>query len=95
MRTIVAFAFAAGLLVSGPASAQKVDMGTITCDAFLKAGKDFHGQVLMWLTGYLADEDADPMIDFDKMATDGQALGRYCAENPTAGLMTAAERSMK
>lgn len=66
-------------------------MGTITCEAFLKAGSEFHGQVLMWLTGYYSEEDADAIIDFDKMAENGKKLGAYCAKNPAAGLMTAAK----
>ncbi len=70
-------------------------MGTIKCDEFLKAPSEFHGQALMWLTGYMADEDADPVIDFDKMAENGKKLGAYCAQNPASGLMTAAENAMQ
>jgi acid stress chaperone HdeB len=91
-RTIGALFIAAGLLTAPPAQAQTVDMSTITCDAFVKGGKDFIGQVLMWLAGYYADEDAAPVIDFTKMAADGEQLGKYCAENPTVGLITAAEK---
>jgi acid stress chaperone HdeB len=93
MRSVLVLGLA--LLAAGPAAAQKVDMATITCAEFLKGPTEFHGQVLMWLTGYLADEDADPVIDFDRMAENGKALGTHCAANPTVGLMTAAERVMK
>ncbi len=88
-------AVAALFVASTAATAQKVDMGTIKCDEFLKAPSEFHGQVLMWLTGYMADEDADPVIDFDKMAENGKKLGAYCAQNPASGLMTAAENAMQ
>lgn len=92
MRTLTAAFLAAGLLAASPAPAQTVDMSTITCEAFLKGGKDFIGQVLMWLTGYYADEDAAPVIDFTKMAANGEKLGKSCAENPSVGLITVAEK---
>jgi hypothetical protein len=95
MRHQLVMVLAAGLFAASPAFAQKVDMATIKCDEFIKAPSDFHGQVLMWLTGYMADEDADPVIDFDKMAENGKRLGAYCAQNPTSGLMTAAEKSIQ
>lgn len=94
MRTTIASVIVFVLLGLPPASAQKVDMSTITCDAFIKAGQEFHGQALMWLTGYYSEEDADAIIDFDKIVSNGQKLGRMCAENPTMGLMTAAEKIM-
>lgn len=92
MRLAVALA---SVLAVAPAFAQKVDMATIKCEEFLKSPAEFHGQVLMWLTGYMADEDADPIIDFDKMAANGKRLGAYCAQNPASGLMTAAEKTIK
>lgn len=95
MRHLFAMVLVAGLAAVAPAYAQKVDMGTIKCEEFLKAPSEFHGQVLMWLTGYMADEDADPVIDFDKMAENGKRLGAYCAQNPTSGLMTAAEKAIQ
>jgi acid stress chaperone HdeB len=95
MRHQLVLFLVAGMSAATPVSAQKVDMGTIKCEEFLKAPTEFHGQVLMWLTGYMADEDADPVIDFDKMAENGKRLGAYCAQNPASGLMTAAEKAIK
>ncbi len=95
MRLAVALGAAFAAFAVVPASAQKVDMATIKCEEFLKAPSEFHGQVLMWLTGYMADEDATPVIDFDKMAENGKRLGAYCAKNPASGLMTAAESVIK
>jgi acid stress chaperone HdeB len=95
MRFTAGFCLLLSCFVVSPASAQKVDMGTIKCEEFLKAPSEFHGQVLMWLTGYMADEDADPVIDFDKMAENGKRFGAYCAQNPASGLMTAAEKAIQ
>lgn len=93
MRTACALALLV-VLAAGPASAQKVDVSTIKCDDFVKSGKDTIGNLMMWLSGYYSGEDEEAIIDFDKMAADGEKLGRLCAENPALGLLTAAERIM-
>ena len=85
----VIFGAACAIAASAPASAQKVDLSTIKCGDFIKQDKDFHGQILMYLTGYSTDEDDDPVVNFDTVVSNGQALGKYCAENPDSGLMTA------
>jgi len=82
---------AASLLAAAPAQAQKVDLSTITCKQFLDSSKESIGLILMWLTGFYADEDAPPIVDFDKMKTDSQKLAEYCIKNPTSGLITAAD----
>ncbi|HEX8664969.1 MAG TPA: HdeA/HdeB family chaperone [Beijerinckiaceae bacterium] len=94
MRIAFALAFALPLLGAAPASAQKLDVATIKCDDFVKSGKETIGNLMMWLSGYYTGEDDDAVIDFDKMAADGQKLGAYCAQNPTISLLTAAERIM-
>ena len=46
----------------------------------------------MWLEGYYADQDADPVIDFDAMGENAKKLGEFCGKNPTIGVITAAEK---
>ena len=94
MRIAFALAFVLPLLAAAPASAQKVDVATIKCEDFVKSPKETIGNLMMWLSGYYTGEDDDAVIDFDKMAADGQKLGAYCAQNPTISLLTAAERIM-
>ena len=94
MRIAFALALALPLLGAAPASAQKIDVATIKCEDFIKSGKDTIGNLMMWLSGYYTGEDDDAIIDFDKMAADGQKLGAFCAQNPTISLLTAAERIM-
>ena len=79
MRSACALALLA-FFAAAPASAQKVDVSTIKCDDFVKSGKDTIGNLMMWLSGYYTGEDDDAVIDFDKMAADGQKLGAYCAQ---------------
>jgi acid stress chaperone HdeB len=50
--------------------------------------------MLMWLDGYYADEDAPPIVDFDKMAENSKKLGAYCGKNPTHSVITAADKVM-
>jgi acid stress chaperone HdeB len=93
MRTACALVLFA-LFAATPASAQKIDVSTIKCEEFVKSGKDTIGNLLMWLSGYYSGEDDEAIIDFDKMAADGEKLGKLCGENPSLGLLTAAERIM-
>ena len=53
-----------------PAQAQKqqFDLSTMTCKRFFEYDKDNLAIMLMWLDGYYSDEDAPPIVDFDKMA---------------------------
>ena len=83
---------AAVMVVATPASAQKLDLSTVKCKEFLESSKENIGMILMWLHGYYTDEDAAPIVDFDKMKSDAEKLGEYCAKNPEAGLITAVEQ---
>lgn len=95
MRTLLAFGLACGLLASTPALAEKLDLSKVKCDDFLKQDKDFHGQILMWLTAYSMSEDDEPIVDFDKVVENGKKLGAYCVQNPGAGLITAWDTASK
>ena len=46
---------------------------------------------MVWLSGYYTGEDDEAVIDFDKIAADGQKLSAYFAQNPSVSLLTAAE----
>jgi acid stress chaperone HdeB len=96
MRIIFAALVAASLAMAGsPASAQKLDLSTVKCKDFLESGKENISLVLMWLHGYYSDQDADPIVDFDKMKADATKIGEYCGKNPGNGLITAAEEVMQ
>jgi acid stress chaperone HdeB len=87
---VIAALFAAAM----PAQAQKVDLSTITCKQFLEMKQDSISLILMWMAGYYADQDAPPIVDFDKMKEDAAKLAGYCAKNPEVGLITAAEETI-
>ena len=94
MKILSAAVLAAALVATSPVQAQKLDLSTITCKQFIEYNKDSIGMILMWLTGYMADQDDPPVVDFDEMKSNAGKLGAYCAQNPTIGLMTAAEKIM-
>ena len=75
-----------------PVHAQRLDLSTLACQQFVDSRKETIGLLLMWLHGYLNDDDSPPVIDFDKITKDGEKLAAYCVTNPTNGLMTAAEQ---
>jgi acid stress chaperone HdeB len=91
MRLMLGIATALALSAATPASADKLDLSKVTCQQFLQSGKDNIGLVLMWLHGYWTDEDAPPIVDFDKMGSDAEKIGAYCGKNPAKGFMDAAE----
>jgi acid stress chaperone HdeB len=92
---VLAAIVAAALCVTSPAqAASRLDLSTIKCKEFLSSEKDNIALILMWLAGYYSDEDAPPIVDFDKMKTDGQKLGEYCGKHPDDSLITASEEVM-
>lgn len=96
-------ATAAVLAVASPAQAQpqqskqfedKIDLAAITCKEFQALDGQTISLILMWMTGYYADEDAPAIIDLKKFGEDAKKLGRYCSANPSAAMTTAAEETI-
>lgn len=92
MKAVQALAVAVALFVCAPAHAQKLDLSKTTCKELLESGKDGLIIIWSWLYGYYADQDADPVIDFDALTSKGQRLAGYCKDNPNTDVITAAER---
>ena len=94
MRMLVTTVLAGVLLAAPTASAQVVDMNTVTCKDFTGFNKDTTFAIVMWLDAYYRDEDDPPIIDFDKMGKRAGQLAAYCVTNPGHALTTAAEPIM-
>jgi acid stress chaperone HdeB len=95
MKLLGAVVFAALLAGAAPASAQVIDLSTITCKDFFEGNKDRIDFVVAWLLGYYTGEDDPPVLDFAKLKDKATKLGNYCATNPTHGLVTAADKVME
>lgn len=91
MKTLLLLTAAVSLWTATPTRAQQLDLSTVKCSEFVDSGKDTIGLILMWLEGYYSDADAKPVVDFDKMKTNGEKLGEYCGKNPEHSLITAAD----
>ncbi|MEJ0076391.1 MAG: HdeA/HdeB family chaperone [Alphaproteobacteria bacterium] len=74
------------------ASAEKIDLSTMTCAKFQASSKDEIGIILTWLDAYYRDDDDPPVIDTDRFIENAKKLGEYCAGNPTIGLITATDK---
>jgi len=95
MKFRFVLAVAVMVCAASPVSAaNRLDLSTIKCKEFLTSEKENIALILMWLAGYYSDEDAPPIVDFDKMKTDGQKLGEYCGKHPDDSLITASEEVM-
>jgi acid stress chaperone HdeB len=90
MRKLAISAITLGMFCA-PAYAQKMDVSVIKCRDMATHSADKNALILMWLQGYYSDEDASPIIDFDKMLRDEKKLVEYCEKNPDHSIITAAD----
>lgn len=74
-------------------SKEAVDLSTVKCDAMLKANDTERASMVVWLLGYNAAVDEDPMFDLDAVGEKVTNLATYCTENPEMGLVTASGKS--
>jgi acid stress chaperone HdeB len=91
MRIATVVLMAAALAAASSASAQTVDVSTITCKDFSAHNKDAMLAIMMWLTGYYTKDDDPTVIDFAKVKAKADKVADYCAKNPAVGLVPAAE----
>ena len=91
MRIITAVLIASAMVAASAASAQVVDVSTITCKDFSAHKKDDMLAIIMWLTGYYTKDDDPTVIDFVKVKAKADKVADYCAKNPAVGLVPAAE----
>jgi acid stress chaperone HdeB len=99
MKRLSIVVTAATLWVALPAQAQQAqkqqfDLSTMTCKKFFEYDKDNLAIMLMWLDGYYSEDDAPPIVDFDKMTENSRKLGEYCGKNPGHSVITAADKVM-
>ena len=95
MKRSLMMVLAAVIWSALPAQAQKqLDLSTMTCKRFFEYDKDNLAIMLMWLDGYYSEDDAPPIVDFDKMTENSRKLGVYCGKNPDKSVITAADEVM-
>lgn len=85
---------AAALLAASSARAQVVDMSTITCADFSSRPPEQMANIMFWLEGYYTEDDDPTTIDFAEFQSTLEKLMLYCKDNPTVGVLTAADEVM-
>lgn len=67
-----------------------LDMGKVTCQAFLGSGQANMAAMIMWLRGYHAGKGGT--IPFETHNPYGGRLGYYCKNHPTESVISASEQ---
>ena len=93
--SILAAAAAATLALAGPVRAQQLDLDVMTCKEFQASDKQTIALTLMWLQAFYTEADAKPIVDLDKMASDGAKIAEYCGKFPTHTVIIAADNVME
>jgi acid stress chaperone HdeB len=94
MKLCYAAAAAALLAMTTPVKAQVVDMSTITCTDFSSRPPEQLANIMFWLEGYYTEDDEPTTIDFAEFKSTLEKLLIYCGNNPSVGLLTAADEVM-
>jgi acid stress chaperone HdeB len=92
MRAVLLLLIATMSPIAVQAQAQQLDLATVRCKEFLDSSKENTGLIVMWLQGYYSEENAAPVVDFDKMKSNGGKIGEYCRKFPGHSVITAAEK---
>ena len=94
MKILPMAMIAATIAATVPAQAQQLDLATVSCKEFSDSSKENTGLIVMWLQGYYSEENAPPVVDFDKMKVNGGKIGEYCRKYPGHSVITAADKVM-
>jgi hypothetical protein len=79
----------------GPKQDHKVvHLAEVSCKIFSEVTGQEQGIIMAWLQGYYLPEHQPPVIDVEKLLSDGEKLTEYCINNPEDDLLTAAETVM-
>ena len=79
-------------LAAAPARAERLDLSALKCKDYLARAADAKRELLMWLEGYYSEENASPVLDFDKIKLDGEKIADFCTKNPNESLINSAEK---
>lgn len=82
---------AALVMLAVPVRAQQMDLEAVTCKEFQATDKPTVAVILGWLQAFYSEENAKPVVDFDRMKADGDKLAAYCTKNPSHVVIIAAD----
>jgi HdeA/HdeB family len=71
-----------------------VDFSAMTCDQFWqKTPPNDRGPFLFWLSGYFGHKNNSPVLKPVGFTENTKALSEYCAKQPDANILAAAEKA--
>ena len=76
------------------ARAEVIDLATIKCSDLATMKEEEGSYLMIWIHGYFSGQAGSTTMDVDAMATDGKAIGEYCAANPDVGVLSAVQEAL-
>jgi acid stress chaperone HdeB len=93
MKTLLGLFLAAALLLAplaGPAQAEKVDLGKLTCGQFLEIDNEQElAYLFFWLDGYVSGKTGNTVLDPNTVEEDLKALVEMCQGKKNTPLLKA------
>jgi hypothetical protein len=91
-KAISAFFAAAIAFAAVPASAETIDLSTITCEQLLAGSGDDAGNLLIWVDGWLAGQADETTLDEDTLSAQVEGIIGVCQENGALSVINAAKQ---
>jgi len=79
------------LTTTGNATAQKFDISTMTCGAFLQSDKESMKLIVTWLAGFYTEEHDPQVVDLATINDLQDKFSKFCAREASFPMTTAAE----
>ena len=77
------------------ASAQMLDMSTVTCGNVAEMSDEDAAFFFTWLHGYHGGQSGDTTLDMETLEPAAESIGSVCEENPELSVMNAVERALE
>ena len=94
MRMFSAALIVVALAAASPASAQVIDLASVTCKDFLAHKKDAMVSIMMWLSGYYHGKHGGTVVDFGALQREADKVEDYCRLNLDMTVMDAVEGAL-
>jgi acid stress chaperone HdeB len=82
------------LLVSAAQAQVTIDMSKITCEQFLQNKVAHTRTIAIWLNGFHAGKQNNPVVDSQALERNAERVSRYCGSNRKVALMQAVETTL-
>lgn len=84
----------ASLFAALPASAETIDVSTITCEMASALDAEALTMMIVFIDGYTGGEAGDPVFDSARLSGDIDAVSAACVADPAKTLMDAMKEAL-